>query len=497
MTRLLASLLTLCLLAACSSIFPTPSTSTPTAPDNDLGRLDPELPMFRDGLVTSAQPVLAAMDGASTYRLDFVIADDFIHVQGKENVRYTNRENVTLSAVGFRLFPNILGGKMTVSNLKIEGMAVTPKYSLANSLMTVPLPSPLEVGESVYIGMDFELEVPTDVELNYGVLAYYEGILTLAHSYPMIAVYDDEGWNAEIPPQAGDVTFADASFFLVTVTAPQGLTIVASGLESAPETAGSQQVQTVAIGPARDFFLAASRDYEVVTQKVGEVTVNSYAPKSLKEESQSALTSAARALETFSEKYAPYPYTEFDIVITPTLALGIEYPGATAIAERILRGEYGDQTAVYLESTMVHEVAHQWFYNLVGSYQLDEPWLDESLAQYVTWQYYETNFGAGAADGFEASLQSRWERVQNAPIPIGQPVAAYVGREYGAIVYGRGAFFFEALKNEMGAEAFDAFLKDYTTTFSWENASTEGLKSLAEEHCGCDLTPLFEEWIYP
>jgi aminopeptidase N len=253
----------------------------------------------------------------------------------------------------------------------------------------------------------------------------------------------------------------------------------------------------VANGPARDFFLAASRDYEVVSQKIGEVTINSYAPKSLKKESQSALTAAARALETFGEQYAPYPYTEFDIVVTPTLALGIEYPGATAIAERILLGEYGDQTAVYLESTVVHEMAHQWFYNLVGNDQLDEPWLDESLAQYATWQYYETNFGAGAADGFEASLRSRWERVQNAPIPIGQPVAAYAGREYGAIVYGRGALFFEALKNEMGVDAFNKFLKDYTETFAWNFATTESLKSLAEKQCNCDLTPLFKEWVYP
>jgi aminopeptidase N len=334
------------------------------------------------------------------------------------------------------------------------------------------------------------------VQSNYGVFAYYEGVLTLAHSYPMIAVYNEEGWNAEIPPQSGDVTFADASFFLVTVTAPNGVTVVASGLESTPATVNRQIVQSVAIGPARDFFLAASRDYEVVSQKVGEVTVNSYAPKSMSKMSQAALASAARALETFGELYAPYPYTEFDIVITPTLALGIEYPGATAIADRILLGEYGDQTAVYLESTVVHEVAHQWFYNLVGNDQLDQPWLDESLAQFATWQYYETNFGAGAAAGFEQALRARWARVDNALIPIGQPVAAYSGIEYGAIVYGRGAFFFEALKNEMGAESFDAFLKDYTATFSWEIATTNRLKSLAEKHCGCDLTPLFNEWVY-
>jgi aminopeptidase N len=332
--------------------------------------------------------------------------------------------------------------------------------------------------------------------LNYGVLAFYNGVLAFAHAYPVIPVYNEAGWNAEIPPQSGDLTFNDAAFYLVTVTAPKGITVVASGLESAPETAGSQNVWKVANGPARDFYLAASRDYEVTTQKIGKVTVNSYAPRSLSKGSQSTLEVAARAIETYGDLYASYPYTEFDVVITPTLALGIEYPGMTAIADRILLGEYGEQTDAYLESTVAHEVGHQWFYNLVGNDQLDEPWLDESLAQFATWQYYKVNFGDLAASGFEDALRSRWARVNDAAIPIGEPVAAYTGREYGAIVYGRGGLFFEALKNQMGAESFNAFLKDYVEIFSWNVATTAGLKSLAENHCSCDLTPLFEEWVY-
>lgn len=495
MKPILASLLTLCLLAACSGVSPTPAPPTVVG-DNDLDRLFPGLPIFREPLIESQRSILAEMNDATVYRIEFMIADDLVHMEGMETVFYTNREDEPLNNIQFRLFPNILGGKMEVRDLMVDGKPTTPSYDLENSLMIVPLESPLAIGERIRLEMDFSLEVPTDVELNYGVLASYEGVLTLAHAYPVIPVYNEDGWNAEIPPQSGDVTFNDAAFYLVTVTAPKELTVVASGLESAPVTTGRQQVLNVAIGPARDFFLAASNDYEIITQKVGEATVNSYAPKSLQEKSQSALTAAVRALETFNRQFAPYPYTEFDIVITPTLALGIEYPGATAIAERILLGEYGEQTSAYLESTIVHEVGHQWFYNLVGNDQLDEPWLDESLAQYVTWQYYEINFGASAADGFEQSLLARWARVENAPIPIGQPVAAYAGREYGAIVYGRGAFFFEALKNKMSMDAFDAFLKDYTSTFSWENATTEGLKSLAERHCNCDLTPLFEEWVY-
>jgi hypothetical protein len=488
MKRTFIYCLTIFLLVSCHS---NPHPTNTSSPNIDWKDLSP----FRAGL---ADPlILETMQAASYYMIDFNIHENFINVDGKETVHYTNRDEIPLTEIQFRLFPNILGGKMDVSNLTVDGKLLTPTFGLENSLMILHLPEPLEIGKGVVISMDFAVEVPADVGLNFGVLAYYEGVLTLAHAYPVIPVYNEDGWNAELPPQSGDLTFNDAAFYLVTVHAPKELTVVASGMESEPETSGRQKTWIIANGPARDFFLAGSRDFEVTTQKTGDVFVNSYAPKALKDGSRSALAAGVRALETFGKQYAPYPYTEFDIVITPTLALGIEYPGATAITERILLGEYGEQTSSYLESTVVHEVGHQWFYNLVGNDQLDEPWLDESLAQFITWQYYEINYGPEAADGFEASLQSRWERVDNAPIPIGKPVAAYAGREYGAIVYGRGAIFFEALKNKMGSEVFDAFLRNYTFTYGWKNATTEGLKSLAEKYYRCELTPLFDEWIYP
>jgi aminopeptidase N len=75
-------------------------------------------------------------------------------------------------------------------------------------------------------------------------------------------------------------------------------------------------------------------------------------------------------------------------------------------------------------------------------------------------------------------------------------VASYENQEYSAIVYGRGPLFFVALKEVMGAEVFDRFLKEYTQTFSWKIATPEGMQSLAEEHCSCDLDSIFNEWVY-
>lgn len=500
MKKLFASFLSLSLaLVSCSLLQPKP-TPTSTPPTDPLETPWDDRSIFEAGLVESEQSTLAQLDGASVYHLDFEIADDLFHVTGAEEVRYTNTETVSLNEVHFRLFPNILGGKMTVSNLTVDGQSVIPKYSLQNSLMVVPLSKPLEPGQSITLSMQYAVTVPQTVDLNYGVLAYFEDVLSLAHAYPMICVYDDEGWNAEIPPQSGDVTYADTAFFLVRVTAPKGLTLVTSGREVSRAEAGQVQVVVVANGPARDFYLAASPEYKEVFRTEGEVTIRSFAPEDLSGGAEFAAEIASKAIRVFNERYAPYPYTEFDIVATPTLALGIEYPGMIAIADRIydVDDEYGGaSTNVYLESTVVHEVGHQWFYGLVGDDQLDDPWLDESLTQFVTLQYYEDECGVDGAKGFRSSLESRWARVGNADIPIGLPVADYSGVEYSAIVYGRGPLFFVALKEEMGPEVFDDFLKKYAKTFSWEIATPGGMQSLAEEQCRCDLQPIFEKWVYP
>jgi len=482
---------------------PPPPTQQPTAepvPHKPETSSDDVFAPFRDGLIESQHSLLDGLAGASFYTIAFTIQDDIFHVDGVEEVRYTNRETVTLDEVHFRLLPNVLNGEMKVASVRVNDQPFEPIYELQDSLMRVPLYEPLQPGESVDVKVEFSVIVPTEIETNYGILAYYDNVLTLAHAYPMIAVYDDEGWNAEITPPQGDPTYADASFFMVTVDAPGELVLVGAGSEISREENGSRQIVTYAAGPARDFYLAASPDYEVVSQTIGEVTFNSYAYKGMEEGAQMAIDVSIRSFEFFGEMYAPYPYTEYDIVATPTYALGIEYPGIIAITDRIydMRGSLGDTSnIIMLEGTVAHEAGHQWFYNLVGNDQLDEPWLDESLVQFVTWQYYANQYGANGASGWEESLRGRWYRMDLESIPIGMPVADYEGSAYSAIIYGRGAFFFEALREVMGEDNFNAFMKEYTLSNAWGIGTGENMKALAEKHCECDLTDLYEEWVYP
>jgi aminopeptidase N len=483
------------LLAACQ---PARSPTQPPTPSQSNSWDD--LSIYADGLIPAEQARLNEQKGDSIYHIDYTISDDFTGVTGKETVHYTNREDIVLDEIQVHLLPNVLGGEMRVASVLVDDQAIDPSYGLENSLLRIALDPGLPAGESVDLSFEFSVKVPTEIESNYGVLAYYEGVLTLAHTYPMIAVYDQHGWNAEIPSDQGDPTYADASFFLVTVDAPAQVVLVGSGREVKHENNGSRQIVTFAAGPARDFYVVASPDYEKVSQTVGEVTFNSYAPENMQAGAKTALSVAIKAFQLYDERYAPYPYTEFDIVSTPTYALGIEYPGVIAITDRIydLGGTLsGSPNSIMMEATVAHEAGHQWFYNLVGNNQLDEPWLDESLTQFVTWQYYADRYGSNGANGFEQSLRSRWAGVDNQAIPIGLPVADYEGAAYSAIIYGRGPFFFDALRNEMGVDTFNAFMMDYTTSNEWGISTTDSMKQLAERDCNCDLSALFKKWVYP
>jgi aminopeptidase N len=334
---------------------------------------------------------------------------------------------------------------------------------------------------------------------NYGLFGYFEDVLVLDTFYPAVAVYDDRGWAVEIPSHNGDLTYYDASLYLVRVTAPKAVTVIASGIEIGREQKGKTQTLTFAAGPGRDFYIAASDRYVRVSETMGETTVHSYAFSGRREEARSALAHAVTALSILGARFGTYPYSELDVLSTPMTALGIEYPGVVGISLKLYDPDAvvsGLSSAALLETVVVHEVAHQWFYNAVGNDQVREPWLDEAIVQYVVELYYADAYGPQAAQSYREAMESRWQRVDRAEIPIGLPTCDYDGEEYGAIVYGRGPLFIAALADRMGQATFDAFLRDYYQSYEWRIGTAKAFRQLAEQHCQCDLTAMFDAWVY-
>jgi aminopeptidase N len=346
----------------------------------------------------------------------------------------------------------------------------------------------------VEIGLTFGGTIPTDPASGYAQYGYYDGVLALPNVYPMIPVYDDEGWNVELAASYGDAAFTDTAFYLVRVTLPDDVLLVTSGVVvGRQENGDGTATHTAVSGPMRDFNLVASADYEMVSERVGQVEVTSYYRSGALAGGQRALDYAAGSLRVYERLFGAYPFSELDVVATPTRAGGIEYPGLIVVAEELYDREGG-----FFELATAHEVAHQWWYSLVGNDQLDEPWLDEALTQYATLLYFEQRYGQEVAERVRESVFERPYAVlqeQGMDMAIGLSVAAYSEGLYGAVVYGKGPLFFHALREQVGDETFTAILRTYYERYRYGVAYPADLLSVAEEVSGQELDALYEEWV--
>jgi len=451
--------------------------------------------IFRSGLIKTKQALVDRLATAPFYQIDLEIPDGFSPLKGRELVWYVNTSDRPLPDICLRLYHNaMIHCKCVLSSVKVDGTAVQPIYEFHGAVAKLPLPKPVKPGEKVFLDVEFGMSIRVEREGEYYlIIGYVSRMLVLPVFYPVIPVHDQTGWSVAPLQMWGDETFHDAAFYVIRVVSPSSLTLVGSGMPVKTERQGGRQVVTFALGPARDFYLAAAADLTVSSAKLGETEVNSYAFAERKEAAQKALDYALKALEVFGKLFGPYPYTEFDLVSVPMLTGAMEYSGLVGVAF----AEYGPEKETKLEYVIVHEVAHQWFYNVVGSDQVDEPWLDEALAQFATLLYFRSVHGSEAAEGIRKSWEGLWDEGLRAKMPIGRPSSSYrTAKAYKAIVYGRGPLFLAALEDRMGREKFAAFLFDYVRTHEWKIATTASFKDLAERRCGCDLMSLFEEYVY-
>lgn len=432
------------------------------------------------------------LDQAAVYHLAWSLTDS--ELQARQEVRVVNGSRVAWRELHFHLLPNLLGGRMTVERLLLDGAEADADLDKEQRLLTVDLPAPLRPGAAAVVSLDYRLEIPRAGGRNYGILGYRDSTLSLAHAYALLAVHDADGWDLDRPPRYGDLVHAESAFFRVTVDAPASLNIVTGGRQLERREQGERQILQIVAGPVRDFYLAAGESLETVELRVGEVVIRGHAQARAGDAISGAVEHAARSLETFERRIGPYPYRELDVVVISTSALGVEFPGIIALRRELLSPAEGER---WLESTVVHEVAHQWFYSLVGNDQVSEPWLDEALTQYLTLRYFLDRYGATGYQRFREGLLSRWAEVDRRKVPIGSPVAAYGMGEYGAIVYGLGPLVVEWLAGMMERPTFDAFLSDYAERFAFRLARTDDFQRLAEEHCECDLDSFFRDWIRP
>jgi hypothetical protein len=478
---------------------PTPLEGTPPAglSSDPFSYAWEDFSVFETGLSQEAQPVLEGLAENPVYHLDLTIASSLDSISGVAAIRYINQEDTPLDQLFLRLYPNITGGEMIIKELSLDGAPIDSSLIAGKSALQIVLPQSLEPGIQTEIVISYDLQLPLEMSGNYGLFGSFNGLLVLQEIYPILSVFDADGWDIDLPSRHGDLIHIDASFYLVRITLPSTLQVVSSGVEIDRNVQGAWQSITIAAGPARDFYLAAAEDFQPTTTSLPGIKITSYTLPSAESYADTSLQITKAAISSYSQRLVNYPYTEFDLISTPMQALGMEYPGMTALNVNMFDPEatISDLPGTYfLEATIAHEVAHQWFYNMVGNDQVDEPWLDEAIVQYLTGIYFLDQYGVRGYSDFRQSWLDRWDRVDRQTTPIGLPAADYDAQAYGAVVYGRGPLFVEALAEEMGEDVFWSFLQSYINELAWKISQPESFMAMAEEFCECDLSELWETW---
>jgi aminopeptidase N len=412
-----------------------------------------DLDTYRAAMLSTAADDITLLEQPTLYHIvaRLYLDGDQPHLHVVQDTRYTNRTGQPLDWLYFRVWPNkpSYGSQMTFSQIRVAGREPALDDQADNTALGLAQSPALPAGESVDVHMEYDVSVPQENGQGYGTYNFQDGVMLLSNFFAMVAVHDANGWNLSVAPDYGDPIYAETSLFDIEFTAPAAMTVIASGsTREKHENADGTQTWTLVTGPMRDCMVVVSDQLQVSSTAVGYLRVNSYYRADQKAVGEQALGYARDALRAYQQSFGPYPFAELDVVEAPITAGGMEYPGVVLLAQ-----QYYEQGGEYFEFVTAHEVAHQWWYSLVGDDQVNTPWLDESLANFSTVYYYESTYDRDRADlAFKNYVASRYEAALNKKhdAPVNKPVAEYTPEDYGYIVYGKGAVFFSELRKVLG-----------------------------------------------
>lgn len=418
-------------------------------------------------------------------------------VRGTVSVTVTNRSGLSYDRLYFRLYPNHpdFGGRLDVTAARVDGRPVTSGTEQGDALLWLALPRALLPGGVARAELRFVARTPRDASARtFGAFNQEAGLWSLANFYPVLArQFSDSGWDRRPVDSRGDFAVTNVGLYDVTVEFPAAWTLVSTGsrVSSLPGRAGTRRERLVS-GPQREFYLGLTRGLEQTSAVVDGTRIVSHYQPANAEAGRRALRFAEQALRAFNARYGPYPLAELEVVQgAMTRFLGMEYPGAVLIEQAL----YTDNDRV-LETTIAHEIAHQWWYSLVGTDAQGEPWIDEGLASYAQVLYYEAvGNGARAAEELEY-FRSLYRRLReaNRDAPLATPPGGLRGN-YVPVAYAKAALFFHALRGQIGEESFGRFLGRYLAEGKYRETAGPDVLRAAEAACQCELDALYQDWV--
>jgi len=432
------------------------------------------------------------VSGFDQIDLDVVLNDSARTVVGVVSVTFDS-DKIDSDTYHFRLYPNRLCDNetedcsITVDSVFLDSHDVTESIVIDGTDLLVMTPDRLRTSHSR--SRNIEIYFVTHLPEQRGRFGYWNGQYTLEAWFPMPAPWSDGAWlNVNYSENAEPV--ADHYDINVSLRLPDSLQVIAPGKKDSIVDK-REKIISIILHPAQDVPVVIATGYEQHETDCNGTMIRTFFRSECAFASDTLTDVACRTISYMSDNVLPYPFEKIVLVIGGlSVGGGLELPRMVLLSSP----ESGLFTRVH-QTTMVHEVVHQWFFGIVASDQAGEPWLDEAITEYFT-EKINRWMVVDRADFFshfgfvlnQVSVHRAVSRSINDLLPIDLPAQDYRRADYFRTVYGKGTLIMKTLTALMGSEKEKQFWQEYADSFRFRRPTRSDFVQLATAYLPTDDT---------
>ena len=301
------------------------------------------------------------------------------------------------------------------------------------------------------------------------------------------------------------------STFTLTVKAPKGWKVFSNAPTPSPEEDGDSWTYRFATTEKMSTYITAvvAGPYEGVTDTLTSsdgrtIDLGVYCRASVLEhlDADAIIDITRKGFEFFEDAYGiAYPFTKYDQVFVPEYNAGaMENAGCVTFRDAyVFRTRPTEAQLESRANTILHELAHMWFGDLVTMKWWNDLWLNESFAEFMSHLVLAEN--TPYTEGWTGFMVRKDWGLKQDQLPTTHPITAQIRDladvevNFDGITYAKGASVLRQLVSYVGRDAFFAGLHEYLTAHSYANATLADLLGELEKASGRDLAAWSKVWL--
>ena len=453
----------------------------------------------------------------STYEIEAELDDENKIIVASMSLKYVNNTDDTLTKLWFHLYPNAFSentvtkpysasskarcfpngenfGYIKVNRVSSSGLELKNEIiGEDKQILEVLLPKSLEASKSVCIDIEFEVKLSKNTHR----LGFFENEINLGNWYPIVCVYENGEFDGDSYYDIGDPFYSECANYIVNLKYPEKYCLATTGVVKSEEILNGTKSTKIVAKAVRDYAMVLGSNYSELTERVGDTTINIFAYRG-DDLIYEYMQTAKKALIYFNETFGRYPYDSLSVVFTNFMQGGMEYPELVMISDSLV--SESEKVEV-----IVHEIAHQWWYGVVGNDEVSESYLDESLAEYSTLLFYENHPEYNMSkDSLLSEAKKNYLLYKDVAITtrdkfndkINLNIYEYNSEyEYVYMIYVKGKLMIDDLRNLLGEDTFLRSIKRYYIENKFKNSNTEIFISAFENESNIELHEFIYSWL--